>query len=125
MSAEHDDKGFSEEKCVRCGWVMGSPPLNCQNDDTPHVFPSQQSLVEQFEAAQEAIRRIADDVHLVLKNYYSRRVEERVPALPTYARLTVIVEENEDRIRLYATIGNAVTVQVAKWIKRRIVTAAP
>lgn len=40
--AEHDHKGFSEEKCVRCGWVMGRAPLNCMNDNTPHVFPSQQ-----------------------------------------------------------------------------------
>ena len=37
----HDHKGYSEEKCIRCGWVMGSGPLNCMNDDTPHVFPSQ------------------------------------------------------------------------------------
>jgi hypothetical protein len=37
----HDHKGYSEEKCIRCGWVMGHPPLNCLNDDTPHVFPSQ------------------------------------------------------------------------------------
>ena len=37
----HDDKGFSEEKCLRCGWVMGHEPLNCNNDNTPHVFPSQ------------------------------------------------------------------------------------
>lgn len=37
----HDDKGYSEEKCVRCGWVMGHAPLNCNNDDTPHIFPSQ------------------------------------------------------------------------------------
>jgi len=35
------DKGHSEERCVRCGWTMGQPPLNCQNDDTPHRFPSQ------------------------------------------------------------------------------------
>lgn len=40
-SAPHDHKGFSEERCVRCGWVMGRPPRNCQNDDTPHRFPSQ------------------------------------------------------------------------------------
>ena len=44
----HDDKGFSEEKCVRCGWVMGNPPLNCQNDDTAHLFPS--GLPEKEEA---------------------------------------------------------------------------
>lgn len=56
-------------------------------------------LKEQFEAAQEAIRRIADDVHLVLNDHYSGRTEERIPALPAYARLTVIVEEDEDRIR--------------------------
>ena len=37
----HDHKGHSEEKCIRCGWVMGHCPLNCMNDDTPHVFPSQ------------------------------------------------------------------------------------
>lgn len=37
----HDHKGYSEEKCLRCGWVMGHQPLNCNNDDTPHVFPSQ------------------------------------------------------------------------------------
>lgn len=37
----YDNKGFSEERCTRCGWVMGHPPLNCQNDNTPHVFPSQ------------------------------------------------------------------------------------
>ena len=36
----HDHKGYSEEKCLRCGWVMGSPPLNCNNDNTPHEFPS-------------------------------------------------------------------------------------
>lgn len=34
-------KGYSEETCVRCGWTMGQSPLNCQNDDTPHRFPSQ------------------------------------------------------------------------------------
>jgi hypothetical protein len=38
--SEHDDKGCSEEKCLRCGWVMGSRPLNCNNDNTPHSFPS-------------------------------------------------------------------------------------
>jgi hypothetical protein len=38
----YDHKGYSEEKCVRCGWIMGHPALNCQNDDTPHIFPSQQ-----------------------------------------------------------------------------------
>ena len=26
---------------MRCGWKMGQPALNCQNDDTPHRFPSQ------------------------------------------------------------------------------------
>ena len=39
---DHDHKGFSEERCVRCGWVMGQPAKNCQNDDTPHRFPSQE-----------------------------------------------------------------------------------
>jgi len=38
-----DNKGFSEETCVRCGWRMGQPALNCNNDDTPHRFPSQQT----------------------------------------------------------------------------------
>lgn len=39
-AASTDDKGYSEETCLRCGWTMGQPPLNCQNDDTPHRFPS-------------------------------------------------------------------------------------
>ena len=42
----HNHKGHSEEKCVRCGWVMGHQPLNCNNDDTPHVFPSQLAEIE-------------------------------------------------------------------------------
>jgi hypothetical protein len=41
-----DDRGHSEEECGRCGWRMGSPPLNCQNDDTPHRFPSQDFELE-------------------------------------------------------------------------------
>lgn len=41
LTTTEDHKGFSEERCVRCGWVMGHRPLNCQNDNTPHVFPSQ------------------------------------------------------------------------------------
>jgi hypothetical protein len=47
------DRGYSEETCVRCGWKMGDPPLNCQNDDTPHRFPSQ--LRELHEAAALAL----------------------------------------------------------------------
>lgn len=49
-AVEHDDAGKSEEKCLRCGWVMGDPPLNCRNDGTPHVFPSQLTA-EQLQAA--------------------------------------------------------------------------
>jgi hypothetical protein len=41
MREFHGNAGFSEETCTRCGWRMGSPPLNCNNDNTPHVFPSQ------------------------------------------------------------------------------------
>lgn len=26
------------DRCVRCGWVKGDPPLDCQNDGTPHEF---------------------------------------------------------------------------------------
>jgi len=37
-----DDRGHSEETCIRCGWTMGDPALNCRNDDTPHRFPSQE-----------------------------------------------------------------------------------
>jgi hypothetical protein len=46
----HDHKGHSEEKCLRCGWVMGRRPLNCINNDTPHVFPSQQAEIERLRA---------------------------------------------------------------------------
>jgi hypothetical protein len=45
---QHDHKGHSEEMCVRCGWVMGHRPLNCQNNDTPHVFPSQEAEIERL-----------------------------------------------------------------------------
>ena len=55
----HDHKGHSEEKCIRCGWVMGHRPLNCMNDDTPHVFPSQLSeaadKIERLRAAGDAL----------------------------------------------------------------------
>lgn len=51
----HDHKGHSEEKCVRCGWVMGHQPLNCNNDDTPHVFPSQLAEVERLRDAGDAL----------------------------------------------------------------------
>lgn len=57
----HDDKGFSEEKCLRCGWVMGQSPLNCQNDDTPHVFPSQQRFEEQASAGRSSGEAVSTD----------------------------------------------------------------
>lgn len=60
--SNHDHKGFSEEKCVRCGWVMGHPPLNCNNDDTPHQFPSQHEpivVVPGFTDPPPAKQRIA------------------------------------------------------------------
>jgi hypothetical protein len=47
--SEHDDKGCSEEKCLRCGWVMGSRPLNCNIDNTPHSFPSTAEALRQAE----------------------------------------------------------------------------
>ena len=47
----HDSKGNSEEKCTRCGWVMGHSPLNCNNDNTPHVFPSQLMMSEELQRA--------------------------------------------------------------------------
>lgn len=55
----HDNKGHSEEKCLRCGWVMGDRPLNCINNDTPHMFPSQQDEIERLRAAIDAV----DDLH--------------------------------------------------------------
>ena len=48
LAHHHDHKGYSEEMCVRCGWIMGQTSLNCQNDDTPHVFPSQQAEIERL-----------------------------------------------------------------------------
>jgi hypothetical protein len=51
----HDHKGHSEEKCLRCGWVMGHRPLNCMNDDTPHVFPSQQAEIERLRALADQL----------------------------------------------------------------------
>jgi hypothetical protein len=48
LAQRHDHKGHSEEMCIRCGWTMGQIPLNCQNNDTPHVFPSQQAEIERL-----------------------------------------------------------------------------
>jgi hypothetical protein len=59
----HDHKGHSEEKCLRCGWVMGHRALNCMNDDTPHVFPSQRAEIERLRAAHgllDAINALPD-----------------------------------------------------------------
>jgi len=55
--APHDNKGHSEEKCIRCGWVMGMRPLNCMNDDTPHVFPSQEAEIERLRKAGDALAK--------------------------------------------------------------------
>ena len=59
----NDNKGYSEEKCVRCGWVMGHAPLNCNNDDTPHVFPSQ--MLEQLTLDQQ-IEKVAKRLYETL-----------------------------------------------------------
>lgn len=56
----HDDKGASEEMCTRCGWVMGNPPLNCLNDNTPHVFPSQMSSVADTRDREARLRSTTD-----------------------------------------------------------------
>jgi hypothetical protein len=53
LAQRHDHKGHSEEMCIRCGWIMGHIPLNCQNNDTPHVFPSQQAEIERLRTALE------------------------------------------------------------------------
>ncbi len=92
MSARnpHDHKGNSEEKCVRCGWVMGHRPLNCMNDDTPHVFPSQQTEIERLrdwhsemfqyaadrDAEIERLRALTDQlVHLLPHFHLSQRCQ--------------------------------------------------
>lgn len=70
MTDEHDHKGYSEEKCVRCGWVMGHPALNCQNDNTPHVFPSTLSLSSKYRqlvGGQHAIDHLSQVTVLALR----------------------------------------------------------
>lgn len=64
----HDHKGHSEEKCVRCGWVMGNRPLNCLNDDTPHVFPSQQAEIKRLRAAGDKLAQGVLDAHQPFPN---------------------------------------------------------
>ena len=62
----------SREQCVRCGWVMGTPPLNCQNDDTPHRFLSQ--MANEVDLHNEWKRRVeatATEVFDWLRNYGS------------------------------------------------------
>lgn len=63
----HDHKGYSEEKCVRCGWVMGHWPLNCMNDDTPHRFPSQEAEIERLRHLIRAVLECdgSDHTHYV------------------------------------------------------------
>jgi hypothetical protein len=68
-----DNKGFSEEACVRCGWTMGQPALNCQNEDTPHVFPSQQALIAELEKER--------DEYLSQRNLDYKRFSEAKQAL--------------------------------------------
>ena len=58
LARRHDHKGHSEEMCIRCGWIMGHIPLNCQNDDTPHVFPSQQAEIERLRAVGDALAEV-------------------------------------------------------------------
>lgn len=77
----HDDKGYSEEKCVRCGWVMGHAPLNCNNDDTPHIFPSQ--MLEKLTLDQQ-IEKVAKSFHEAYERLaptmgYETRLESAVP----------------------------------------------
>jgi hypothetical protein len=67
MSADaQDDRGYSEETCVRCGWRMGSPPLNCQNDNTPHRFPSQQRQDEENERLRRLNSGLTRDFNVML-----------------------------------------------------------
>jgi hypothetical protein len=63
---------------------MGHRPLNCQNDDTPHVFPSQLAEVERLEAARQQLLDAA-------RGYMDMVVEER---------------DNNERLR---AAGNAFT----------------
>lgn len=92
----HDNKGFSEEKCLRCGWIMGQPPLNCNNDDTPHRFPSQQRLEEQLEAAQAAVEQLGIQTDRA-QDYWDcwKRTEEQLQS----AKL------DGDRLRLLIDAG--------------------
>lgn len=69
----HDDHGKSQEMCVRCGWVMGRPPLNCLNDDTAHMFPSQ--LYETMtDRAVEVLNRVHEADPTVLPALIAYRV---------------------------------------------------
>lgn len=81
MRDMHDDKGHSEEKCIRCGWVMGHAPLNCNNDDTPHVFPSQLrdklTLNQQIERVAKAFHETYEKLAPTLD--YVARPESAVP----------------------------------------------
>lgn len=81
MTDVYDNKGYSEEKCVRCGWVMGHAPLNCNNDDTPHIFPSQMMTPLTFD---QQIERVAKAFHEAYEGLapsfnYATRPESAVP----------------------------------------------
>ena len=53
----------------------------------------------------EALARIAHDVHLVLNDHYSGRQQEREAAMHAYSRLTVIFEDDDDGDTLRDTDG--------------------
>ena len=63
VAQRHDHKGHSEEMCIRCGWIMGHIPLNCQNDDTPHLFPSQQAKIERLTQHSIILNRVSWQLH--------------------------------------------------------------
>jgi hypothetical protein len=51
----------------------------------------------------EALRRIAEDVHLILNDHYSGGSVERDAAAHAYSRLTVIFERDVDGTKLSST----------------------
>lgn len=99
-NAATDDKGFSEETCVRCGWRMGSPALNCHNDNTPHVFPSQAALLAKAETAEARTKEAT--------RLYTERNQAHARARAAEAEAAALAEGREGMVTAYDHEGRYV-----------------
>ncbi len=81
---------------MRCGWVMGHRPLNCMNDDTPHVFPSQQTEIERLRDWHSEMFQYAADRDAEIERLRAE-VERLTDELQQVANEIALAESQEAR----------------------------